>query len=179
MVIKDIERDQIEHICLTIGATPVAHVDYMTKEKLGHAELVEEKSVGGGSKVVFVSGVPNQKDTVSILLRGSNQLVLDEAERSLHDALCVVRSLIKRRFLVPGGAAIEIELAQRIHEHSRTLKGTVQYIMRAYADALEVIPYTLAENAGLDPMHLVTLLKNHHVKGEKYAGLNLRKVGRV
>ena len=110
-------------------------------------------------------GVPNQKGTVSILLRGSNQLVLDEAERSLHDALCVVRSLVKKRQLVPGGAAIEIELSQRILEYSRTLKGTVQYIMRAYAESLELIPYTLAENAGMDPMSLVTQLKNHHVKG--------------
>ena len=177
MVIKDIERDQVENICKTIGATPVAHIDYFTKEKLGKADLVEEKSVGGGSKVVFVRGVPNQKDTVSILLRGSNQLVLDEAERSLHDALCVVRSLVKRRYLVPGGAAIEIELSQRILEHSRTLKGVVQYIMRAYAESLELIPYTLAENAGMDPMSLVTQLKNHHVKGEKHSGLNLKKVG--
>lgn len=121
-------------------------------------------------------GVPNQKGTVSILLRGSNQLVLDEAERSLHDALCVVRSLVKKRQLVPGGAAIEIELSQRILEYSRTLKGTVQYIMRAYAESLELIPYTLAENAGMDPMSLVTQLKNHHVKGEKHSGLNLKKV---
>lgn len=114
MVIKDIDRDQIDFISKTLQATPVAHIDHFTAEKLGSAGLVEEVSTGGERKIVKITGCPNKGKTVSILLRGSNQLVLDEAERSLHDALCVVRALVKKRSLVPGGAAVEMEVAQKL-----------------------------------------------------------------
>ena len=114
MVIKDIDRNDIDFISKTIGATPVAHIDQFKKEKLGTAGLVEEVSAGGSSKIVKVTGCPNQGKTVSVLLRGSNQLVLDEADRSLHDALCVVRALVKKRSLVPGGACVETEVAHAL-----------------------------------------------------------------
>lgn len=113
MVIKDIERDQVDFISRTLNATPVAHIDQFTVEKLGHADLVEEVSQGG-CKVIKVTGCPNQGKTISILLRGSNQLVLDEAERSLHDSLCVVRALVKNRSLVPGGACVEMEVSYQL-----------------------------------------------------------------
>jgi len=175
MVIKDIDRDQIDFIAKTIQATPVAHIDHFTTEKLGSANLVEEVSAGGERKIVKVTGCPNQSKTVSILLRGSNQLVLDEAERSLHDALCVVRALVKKRSLVPGGAAVEMEVAQKLQTLSREMFGTDSYCVRAYGEALELIPYTLAENAGMDPINLVTELRNRHINDEKFVGLNLRK----
>ena len=111
MVIKDIERDEVDFICKTINAIPVPHVDQFTKDKLGTANLVEEVSAGSDKKIVKVTGCPKQNKTVSILVRGSNQLVLEEAERSLHDALCVVRAIVKKRFLVPGGAAVEMEVS--------------------------------------------------------------------
>lgn len=114
MVIKDIDREDIDFISKTIGATPVAHVDQFKADKLGSAGLVEEVSAGGSSKIVKVTGCPNDAKTVSILLRGSNQLVLDEAHRSLHDALCVVRALVKKRSLVPGGACVEMEVAHQL-----------------------------------------------------------------
>jgi T-complex protein 1 subunit delta len=110
MVIKDIERDEIDFISRTIGATPVAHIDQFTPDKLGSADLVEELTTGQ-SKLVKITGCPNKGKTVSILLRGSNQLILDEADRSLHDALCVVRALVKKRSLVPGGACVEMEVS--------------------------------------------------------------------
>jgi len=113
MVIKDIERDQVDFISRTLNATPVAHIDQFTVDKLGHADLVEEVSQGG-CKVIKVTGCPNQGKTISILLRGSNQLVLDEAERSLHDSLCVVRALVKNRSLVPGGACVEMEVSYQL-----------------------------------------------------------------
>jgi T-complex protein 1 subunit delta len=175
MVIKDIDRDQIDFISKTLQATPVAHIDHFTAEKLGTASLVEEVNYGGDKKIVKVTGCPNQSKTVSILLRGSNQLVLDEAERSLHDALCVVRALVKKRFLVPGGAAVEMEVAQKLQLHSREIFGTDSYCVRLYGEALELIPYTLAENAGMDPINFVTELRNRHINGEKYAGLNVRR----
>lgn len=175
MVIKDIDRDQIDFISKSIQAIPVAHVDQFTSEKLGTAGLVEEVTAGGEKKIVKITGCPNQGKTVSILLRGSNQLVLDEADRSLHDALCVVRALVKRRSLVPGGAAVEMEVAQKLQEYSRTLIGTDSYCVRLYGEALELIPYTLAENAGMDPINFVTELRNRHINGEKYCGINVRK----
>mmetsp|Transcript_1700 Transcript_1700/g.1154 ORF Transcript_1700/g.1154 Transcript_1700/m.1154 type:complete len:208 (+) Transcript_1700:839-1462(+) len=156
MVIKDIDRDQIDFISKTISAQPVAHIDHFTKEKLGYAALVEEVTSGGERKIVKVTGCNKQTKTVSILLHASNQLVLDEAERSLHDALCVVRALVKKPLLVPGGAAVEMEVAQKLLVHSRSIYGTNSYCVREYAEALEIIPYTLAENAGLDPITFVT-----------------------
>lgn len=115
MVIKDIERDDIDFICKTVQAVPVPHIDQFTKEKLGTAGLVEESSGGSGTKkIIKVTQCPAQNKTVSILVRGSNQLVLEEAERSLHDALCVVRALVKKRSLVPGGAAVEMEVSQKL-----------------------------------------------------------------
>ena len=175
MVIKDIERDDVDFICKTINAIPVPHIDQFTSDKLGTAGLVEEVSAGSDKKIVKVTGCPAQCKTVSILVRGSNQLVLEEAERSLHDALCVVRALVKKRFLVPGGAAVEMEVSQKLQAHSREIFGTDSYCVRHYGESLELIPYTLAENAGLDPISFVTELRNKHIQGNKYDGLNIKK----
>lgn len=175
MVIKDVEREDVDFICKTTGCTPVPHIDQFTPEKLGSSKLVEEVSAGGENKVVKVTGCPEQSKTVSILVRGSNQLVLEEAERSLHDALCVVRALVKRRFLVPGGASVEMEVSQKLQAHSREIFGSDSYCTRAYGEALELVPYTLAENAGLEPIAFVTTLRNEHIKGNKYHGLNIKR----
>lgn len=163
MVIKDIERDEIDFICKTINAIPVPHIDQFTKDKLGTAQLVEEVSAGSDKKIIKVTGCPSQNKTVSILVRGSNLLVLEEAERSLHDALCVVRALVKVRTLVPGGAACEMEVSQKLQAYSREIFGTDSYCVRHFGESLELIPYTLAENAGLDPITFVTELRNRHI----------------
>lgn len=175
MVIKDIERNDVDFICKTIKAIPVPHIDQFTAEKLGTAELVEEVSAGSDKKMVKVTGCPSQNKTVSILVRGSNQLVLEEAERSLHDALCVVRALVKKRMLVPGGASVEMEVSQKLQAYSRDIYGSDSYSVRAYGEALELIPYTLAENAGLDPIGFVTELRNRHIQGNKFDGLNIKR----
>jgi T-complex protein 1 subunit delta len=104
MVVQDVERNDVEFISKTIGAVPIAHIDNMTPEKFGFAELCEEVRLGDDSKIFKITGVKNNK-TVSVLTRGSNHLVLDEADRSLHDALCVLRSLVKSRALMAGGGA--------------------------------------------------------------------------
>jgi len=176
MVIKDIERDDIPFVCRTINAIPVPHIDQFTSDKLGSANLVEETSGGSsGQKTVKVTGCPSQNKTVSILVRGSNQLVLEEAERSFHDALCVVRALVKKKFLVPGGAAVEMEVSQKLQAYSREIFGTDSYCVRQFGESLELIPYTLAENAGLDPISFVTELRNKHIQGNKFAGLNIKR----
>jgi T-complex protein 1 subunit delta len=140
LVIKDVERDDIEFVSKTLGCLPIAHVDHFTPEKLGRADLVEEVSIGGGTKVIKVTGVPNAGRTVSLLVRGSNRLVLDETDRSLHDALCVVRSLVKKRFLIAGGGAPEIEISLALSNWAKTLTGMHAVCVRAFAEALEIIP---------------------------------------
>jgi T-complex protein 1 subunit delta len=174
LAIKEIEREEVEFICKSTGCKPIADVDSFTEDKLGYADLVEEVKVSG-SNVVKVTGVKNTGKTVSVLIHGANNLVLEEAERSLHDALCVIRCLVKKRALIAGGGAPEIEVSRRLMEHAKTLKGMEQYCYNAFAEALEVIPITLAENAGLNPISIVTELRNRHALGDINAGINVRK----
>lgn len=174
MVVKDIERDEIEFISKTLGCIPAASPEQLTADKLGYADLIEEVSTSDG-KLVKITGVKNKGKTVTALVRGSNKLVLDEADRSIHDALCVIRCLVKKRFLIAGGGAPEIEMSQQLGAFAKTLTGLDSFCVAAYAEALEIIPYTLAENAGLHPIEIVTELRNRHAKGEKHAGINVRK----
>jgi len=174
MVLTDIERSDIEFVASSLGCTPVADCDGFVPEKLGSAELAVEESTSSGN-IVKILGVKNAGKTATILVRGSNRLVIDEAERSVHDALCVVRSLVKLRYLIPGGGAPETELSLRLEQYGDSLGGMTGYCIREYAKALEIIPYTLSENAGLNPIKMVTELRNRHAKGEKTAGINVRQ----
>ncbi|KAJ1975199.1 T-complex protein 1 subunit delta [Dimargaris cristalligena] len=174
MVVKDVERDEIEFICKTTGCKPIADIDSFTEDKLGHADLVEEAE-SNGSRIVQITGIKQGGRTISILCRGANGLILEEAERSLHDALCVLRCLVKKKAVLAGGGAPEIEMSQQLMQYAKSLKGMEAYCFEAYAEALEVIPTTLAENAGLNPVAIVTELRNRHAQGEKSAGINVRK----
>lgn len=175
LVVKDVERDEIEFLSKSLGCKPVADIEAFTEDKLGYADLVEEAN-HAGAKVVRITGVRNRGRTVSILAMGSNNLVLEECERSLHDALCVVRCLVKKRALIAGGGAPEIHVSRLLSQYAQSLRGMEAYCFQAYADALEVIPTTLAENAGLNPIAIVTELRNRHALGERNAGINVRKV---
>merc|ERR1711988_1121699 len=177
LVVKDIEREDVEFICKTCGCMPIANVETVHAEKLGRADLVQEESTSEG-KIVRVSGVPCAGKTVTLLCKASNKLVLDESERSLHDALCVLRCLVKQRFICPGGGAPEMQTSYQLSKWAQTLEGMHQYCVRAFAEAMEVVPYTLAENAGLNAIQIVTELRNRHAEGETSAGINVRK-GRI
>merc|ERR1712179_883936 len=174
MVVKDIEREDVEFLCKTLGCSPIASLDHFTADKLAEAQLVEEVPAGS-SKVVKITGIAKPGNTVSVLMRGSNKLMLDEAHRSLHDALCVIRCLVRKRHLIAGGGAPETELFLKLSDYANTLVGADAYCFKAFAEALEVIPYTLAENAGLNPISTVTELRNKHALGETNAGINVRK----
>eukprot|EP00877_Chromochloris_zofingiensis_P003962 jgi/Chrzof1/13567/Cz08g02120.t1 len=174
MVVRDIERDEIEFISKTLGCLPVAHIDHMKPDKLGSADLVEDVEVGKG-RIVKVTGIQNKGRTATVLLRGSNKMVLEEADRSLHDALCVIRCLVQKRFLIAGGSAPEVEVTHQLTKWSKTLQGMESYCVRGFAEALEVVPYTLAENAGLNPIQIVTELRNLHANGAQYHGINVKK----
>jgi T-complex protein 1 subunit delta len=175
MVVKDIEREDIEFYSKILGCRPVASVDHFVPEALGTADLVEEIRTSSDEAVIKVTGLQNPGQAVSILLRGSNKLVLDEADRSLHDALCVIRCLVKKKALLPGGGAPEMEVAVKLRQVALTKQGAEQYCWKAYADAMELIPYTLAENAGLSPIETVTELRRQHANGNKDFGINVRK----
>jgi T-complex protein 1 subunit delta len=170
MVIKDIEREDVEFICKSLGCRPIASLDHFTADNLVTAELVEEIGVGGNRMVKItgeieenlsdldrswaVSGAHNAGKTVTLLVRGSNKLVLEEADRSLHDALCVIRCLVRKKALIAGGGVPEIELALKLAALADKKEGIDAICLRAYANALEIIPFTLAENAGLNPIQV-------------------------
>lgn len=174
MVIKDIEREDIPFVCKTLGCRPIASLDHFVAENLVNAELCEEVQTGN-SKFVKITGIQNHGKTVTVLVRGSNKLVLEEAERSLHDALCVIRCLVKQKRLIVGGGSPEIQLALKLAQYGVTLGGVDTYCFKAFANALEVIPLTLAENAGLNPIATVTELRNRHSQDDIPAGINVRK----
>eukprot|EP00854_Cymbomonas_tetramitiformis_P009557 gene9557-11321_t len=174
LVVRDVERDDIEFISKTLKCLPISHVDHMKSEKLGEADMVESLMVGA-EKIVKVTGIKDAGKTATVMVRGSNKLVLEEAERSLHDALCVVRCLVQQPFLIPGGGAPEMEMSRLLLEYAKTLTGMDSYCVRAFAEALEVIPFTLAENAGLNPIAIVTQLRALHAKGGSSHGINVRK----
>lgn len=180
LAIKDIERDEVEFLCKSLGCKPVANVDSFTEDKLGTADLVEEVQASG-ARYVKITGIKaslaSYNQTVSIVARGANSLILDEAERSLHDALCVIRCLVKKRAMIAGGGAPEIEVAHTLAMRARELTGTEAICFKAFADAMEVIPTTLAENAGLNSIKVVTELRHRHAQGQHNAGVSIRSGG--
>ena len=174
LFVSDIERNDIEFIAKTLNCSPVANIDHLTSDKLGEAELVKEESCGDGH-ITRVTGIKNKGNTATVLVRGSNQQVLEEAERSLHDSLCAMRCLVLKQYLIPGGSAPEIEIAQQLTAQAKGMTGMESYVVRAFAEAMEVVPYTLAENAGLKPIETVTELRNAHAEGKVSHGINVRK----
>ena len=192
LAIKDIERDEVEFICKSLACKPIADIESFTEDKLASADLLDEVQ-SSGSRIVKVTGIShkpspssssssatttaNANRTVSIVCRGANTLILDEAERSLHDAICVIRCLVKKRALIAGGGAPEITIANTLSTASRSLAGTEAICWKAFADAMEVIPTTLAENAGLNSIKVVTDLRHRHDLGEKNAGVSIRSGG--
>jgi T-complex protein 1 subunit delta len=135
MVVTDVERIDVDFIARTLNLQPIAHIDSFSPEKLGQATLAEEITIAGStSRVVKVTGIVKMGRTITILMRGSNRLVLDEADRSVHDALCVVRSLVKKRYMIAGGGSPEAEVSMRLTQWSKTLTGVRSYCVRAFAE---------------------------------------------
>ncbi|RLE55688.1 MAG: thermosome subunit, partial [Candidatus Methanomethylicota archaeon] len=171
LAVRRVKESDMAKIAKATGGKIVTSVDDLSPQDLGEAELVEERKVGE-DKMVFIEGCKNPK-AVTILVRGGTKHLIDEAERSLHDALCVIRNLVREPKIVAGGGAPEAEVAHRIREWARTLRGKEQLAALKFADTLEVIPLTLAENAGLDPVDIMVELRARHEKGEKWAGIDV------
>jgi thermosome len=169
--VRRVKKSDMEKLARATGGKLITNMDEITSEDLGYAALVEEKKVGGDS-MTFVTGCDNPK-AVTILLRGGTEHVVDSIDSALEDALRVVGVAIEDEKLVAGGGSPEVEVALRLQEYAATLEGREQLAVKAYAEALEIIPRTLAENAGLDPIDMLMELRSQHEKGVKTAGLNV------
>ncbi len=173
LAVRRVKRSDMEKLARATGARIITNIDDLTEKDLGYAELVEERKVGE-DKMVFIEGCKNPR-SVSILIRGGLERMVDEAERSLHDALCAVADVIMDNRIVAGGGAIEIELAKHLKEYAtREVSGKEQLAIDKFAEALKGIPRTLVENAGMDPIEVLTELEAAHAKPDgKWFGVNV------
>lgn len=175
MLIRDVDRDEFPFIADALGCIPIIDIETFSSDKLGIVKQVNEKNYNS-QKVIIFKGIRNQNTkSATILVRSSNKHLLEETERSLHDALCVMRSIIRRRFLVTGGGAMEIEVSLSLKQFAKTLTGINSYCFNAFAHSLEIIPYTLCENAGLEPIEILSRMKKYHLDGKKTIGINTRR----
>ncbi|VVB92407.1 Thermosome subunit alpha [uncultured archaeon] len=168
---RRVKKSDMEKLARATGAKILTSLKEISDSDLGKAGLVEEKKIGDEA-MTYVTECHNPK-AVSIILRGGTEHVVDEAERALHDALRVVGVAIEDEKLVAGGGSPEVELALRLREYSSTLTGREQLAVSKFAEALEIIPRTLAENAGLDPIDMLVEMRSQHEQGKKTAGLNV------
>jgi len=171
LAVRRVKKSDMEKLSRASGGAVVTNIDEISESDLGHADLAEEKKTGGDS-MLFITGCKNPK-AVSLVIRGGTEHVVDSLERALEDALRVVGVVIEDEKLVAGGGSPEVELSLRLNEYAATLKGREQLAVNKFADAIEVIPRTLAENAGLDPIDMMVELKSQHEKGNKNAGLDV------
>ena len=157
---KNVSSSDMEKLARATGGKIIANVKDLTADALGEARIVEEIKIGE-DKLVYVRECKNPK-AVTIVIRGGTEHVVDEAERSLHDALCVVRNAIEDGKIVAGGGAPEAEISRQLRSYAAEVGARQQLAIEAYADAIEVIPMTLAENAGLDPIDIMVALRKEH-----------------
>jgi chaperonin GroEL (HSP60 family) len=159
-VVKSVSSNDMEKLAKATGAKVVASVKELSSASLGEAKIIEETKIGD-DKLTFVREAKNPM-AVTIVVRGGTEHVVDEAERSLHDALCVVRDAIEDGKIVAGGGAPEEETSKQLREYAVMVGGREQLAIEAFADALESIPLALAENAGLDPIDIMVDLRSKH-----------------
>jgi thermosome len=160
--VRRVKESDMEKLARATGGKAVMNIKELYADDLGHAELVEERKVAG-DEMTFVEGCKDPK-AVSLLVRGGTEHVVDEVERAVHDGICVVSAAIEDGKMVAGGGAPEVELARQLREYAETVGGREALAINAFADAMEIIPRTLAENAGLDPIDILVQLRAAHEK---------------
>lgn len=168
---RRVKKSDIDKLSKAIGGNIVTNIDDLSPQDLGYAERVEEIKIGE-DHLTFVTGCKNPK-AVSILIRGGTEHVVDEIERSLVDSLHVVAAAIEDGKIVPGGGAAATEIALRLREFSSSIGGREQLAIEKFAEAMEIIPRTLSENAGLDAICILISLKKDHTDGKKNYGVNV------
>ncbi len=171
IAIRRAKKSDVEKLAKATGGKIISNLDDISSSDLGYAALVEERRIGD-DKMTFVEGCKNPK-AVTILIRAGTQRMTAEAERSIHDALCVIRDLIQEPKIVAGGSAPELEMASVLRKYAEKMPGREQLAVRMFAEALESITVTLAENAGLDPIDILSELRSRHEKGETWAGIEV------
>ncbi len=169
--VRRVPKSDMQNLAKATGGRIVSKLNEINESDLGYAEYVEERKDSEGG-MTYVMGCKNPK-ALTILIRGSTEHVLDEVERAVHDALGDVAVTLKDSKVVPGGGAIEIELSKRLTEFAHTLNGRERLAVEQFASTMEFIATTLAENAGMDPIDVLTELRAAHDAGMKNAGLNL------
>jgi len=171
LTVRRIKESDMTKLSKATGGRIVGRVNDLSDKDLGDAQNVEEKVIEEDNWV-FVEGCKNPK-AVTLLIRGGTQRVIDEAERSIHDALMVVKDVIEKPMILPGGGAPEEYIADHLRTWSKTLSGREQLAVEKYAEAIESIPIALARNAGMNPIDSITQLRAKHSAGEKYVGVNV------
>jgi len=176
MAAKSVKKSDIEKLVKACGAKIVSNFSDLKESDLGSCELVEERKVGD-DEMIFVEGCKNPK-AVAIFIRAGLERMIDEAERALNDALHVISDINELPQMVPGGGSIEMELSKTVRKYARKVGGREQLAIEAFGDALEVVPRTLAENAGLDILDTMVEMKtSHEKKGGLGIGVNVFKGG--
>jgi len=168
---RRIKKSDMELLAKATGGKIVSNLNELTKEDLGNSDVVKEVKEGEEG-MIYVMGCRNPK-AITILIRGGTEHVIDELERAIKDGIGDVSVALEKGHIVAGGGAFEMELARRLRAYSQGISGREQLAINAFADSLEVIPRTLAENAGLDPIDMITELKARHDKNETTTGLNI------
>jgi len=165
------KKSDMEKLAKATGGKVITNLKDMTKTDLGYAESVEERKIGD-DKMTFIEGCKNPR-SVAILIRGGTERIVDETERSIHDALCVARDVAQEPKILIGGGAPEIEIARVLRDYAESIAGKEQLAIQSFAEAMEIVPLTLGENAGLDPIDILLELRARHEKGEKWAGVDV------
>ena len=174
LAVRRVKESDMYKLSKATGGRIVTTFEDLTEADLGTVGLVEERKVET-DKWVFIEGCKNPK-AVTILVRGGSQRVVDEAERSLHDALMVVKDVMEKPAIVAGGGAPEAHIARNLREWANKLSGREQLAVQKFAEALEIIPLTLSENAGMDPIDTMTELRSKQSKGAKWTGIDVKEL---
>jgi archaeal chaperonin len=169
--VRRAKKSDMEKLSKATGAKIVANIDGLTSKDLGNAGNVEEKKIGD-DKMTFVTDCKNPK-AVSILIRGTTDHIVDELERGLHDALSVVKVALEDGKMTAGGGSAAIAISMALRDYAPSIGGREQMAIEAFANAIEIVPKTLSENAGLDPIDMMLAIRSEHKKGNKYAGINV------
>ena len=170
LAVRRVKQSDMEKLTKATGAHIITNISDLKPSDIGHAKLTEERKVSD-DKMTFIEGCKDPK-ALSILVRGGTERVVDEAERAIHDGLCVVRDVVVEPHVVVGGGATETEIARMLRNYGEKLSGKEQLAVQAFADSLEAIPMILAENAGMDPIDSLMELRAKHQGKHRWAGID-------
>lgn len=171
LAVRRAKKSDMDKLAKATGGKINTNLEDLTEKDLGFAELVEERKIGD-DKMTFIEGCKNPR-SVAILIRGGTERIIDEAERSVHDSLCVVRDVVQEPKILAGGGSPEMEIGKALKDYAESLPGREQLAVQSFSEAIEIVPLILGENAGLDPIDILSELRARHEKGERWAGVDV------